>query len=155
MPITILAPELAVADWLPVVAVLSMGPLLYRDGLMLATCAVVVLWMCFTSSTTARVARLAEAKEMEPSALHAQKTVGSKLRACLHTGLMPLSMEAAVAITAAGLGVFALVVRAPARYPFIVDAAVTCSCCAFISASFVQLYYELYRSTSGRTKRSG
>lgn len=158
LPVTLLAPELRLARWLPAVAVLSMAPLLLRDGLGLASAALLLVWVAVVGpgdgwgglaagpagdGTGQQVLQRREsgrATARRPSGIAA--TAKERIAGCavyLHERTSGIAAAAAASVCA-----LAGSTTPPARYPFLHDAAFTCVSFLFFVAALCELMVHTY-----------
>lgn len=159
LPVTMLAPDLPLARWLPPVAVLSMAPLLLRDGLAVPCIALLLVWLAVValagigaaagglSSTGGQRER---AQQETGSSGGASQRLSGSLSGGLRSRLVHVIMwmheriPAAAAVLAAAVCAFAALTQPPPRYPFIHDAAFTCVSFVFFVAAMFELAVHTY-----------
>lgn len=154
LPVTLLAPELRLARWLPAMAVFSMAPLLRRDGLALASVAVLLVWLAVVGRASAADRLAARTKRHASSRRsisgdHARRkregslgSIQGRVIDCvawLHDRIAAIAVISAAAVCAA-----VALTRPPARYPFLHDAAFTCVSFLFFGAAMCELAVETY-----------
>lgn len=158
LPITLLAPVLRLARWMPAMAVFSMAPLLRRDGLTAASVAALGVWAALQGPReTSMLDQGADGSGQRGMAGHRRHSSrresngdldGSRGSAqgriavwagWLHARIAVLGMCAAVAVCAA-----VAATKPPARYPFLHDAAFTCVSFVFFVAAMCDLAYQTY-----------
>lgn len=162
LPVTMLAPELPLARWLPLLAVLSMAPLLLRDGLAVPCVALLLIWLSVVGP-----ASIGALGGGSGSGAQHQKQVGRKgssssggggagrrhsrsmlSRVSYRLGSVVLWLHSCIpataAVSAAAVCAFAALTQPPVRYPFIHDAAFTCASFVFFVAAVCELAVHTY-----------
>ena len=158
LPVTLLAPTLRLARWMPAMAVFSMAPLLRRDGLAAASGAALGLWAAVQGPPqSGGEGQGADGSVQRGKAGHGRQ-ISTRESARKHDGspgsaqsiiiawVAWLHERTAVLGTWAAAAVCAVVAstKPPARYPFLHDAAFTCVSFVFFVAGMCDLAYQTY-----------
>ena len=156
LPVTLLAPQLRLARWLPAMAVFSMAPLLRRDGLTAASVAVLGIWAAVMTPGES-IHQAADGIGLHGKAGHQQHDSRANsnrrhdgswagVQGRLISWVIWLHERTAVLGMCAAAAVCAVVAATdpPARYPFLHDAAFTCVSFVFFVAAMCELAYQTY-----------
>lgn len=139
MPLMLLGPQHPVISrWLPAVACFSMFPLLKKDSLTLAYCAVLMLWGAVAWPLEERV------EGRDPGT---QKELEQDRRQLRWNRLLGVCLKASVGL-ALGVHAAACLLEAPKRYPYIFDAMITST--SFVHIGAVAIYLQYHALVGGR-----